>query len=469
MAIYRLSIKIVKEHVSAKVAYIKREGKYSKGSKAEELRESWSENLPSWAANSQDFWRDIETEEKPGQTQARGIELALPRELSPEEQKAIVEEFCNTSLKGHAKTVAIHDSSDGKNPHVHIYFTERWIDDREEPPRGKYCRQRTGYSKAKEINGAGRKQWLVKIRKKWEIIQNKALENAGYLFDQVSCESLEAQGIAREAQIHVGYQDINRYRKTGEKGARMRRNEAILSRNRDYVSELSAAKAEVKRLEEAVKEERKAQEEAARKAAEAARKAEEARKNEMERLQMEAARRAEEERRRADDARRAETEAAQKAAEQAAASAQREPERQPERTPEHREPEPTAPERWLDDEAMHQIVGTWFNAKHFDHDTTAMKTVISRMVPDKIDFSLIDEAQQERLCEAAMAVLGQIRRSARIKTEEAGKRVFCEILAAARVPEKKPEITPERTPEHREPVPEIAKIKKKEKNRGMER
>lgn len=459
MAIYRLSIKIVKEHVSAKVAYIERQGKYSKGTKAEELRESWSENLPSWAANSQDFWRDIETEEKPGQTQARGIELALPRELSPEEQKAIVEEFCNTSLKGHAKTVAIHDSSDGKNPHVHIYFTERRIDDREEPPRGKYCRQRTGYSKAKEINGAGRKQWLVKIRKNWEIIQNKALENAGYLFDQVSCESLEAQGVTREAQIHVGYQDVNRYRKTGEKGVRYRRNEAILSRNRDYISELSAAQADVNRLEKAVKEEKKAKEEAARKAAEAKRKAEEVHKAEAERLRVEAAWRAEAERRRADDARRAEAETAQKAAEAA---------------PKQPEPEPTAPERWLDDETICRIAWEWSNVKRYDHDFEAMKTVVSGVISEKIDFSQIDEKQQNKLYEAAFFVVhGYGRRGTGITKPETARRRFNEILGAARVPEKAIERVPDRVPEQqlerRQKEPEITKTKKKDQNRGWER
>ena len=462
MALYRLSVKLVKEHVSSKVAYIEREGKYSKGTKAEELRESWSSDMPTWAVNSADFWHDIEIEEKPGQVQARGIELALPVELTKEEQREIVEEFSDTVLKNHARTIAIHDSKDGKNPHVHIYFTERRIDDRAEPPRGKYCRQRVGYSKDRSINGAGRKQWLKNVRKAWENIQNKALENAGFLFEQVSCESLEAQGITREAQIHVGYQDTNRYRKSGEKGARMRRNEAVLERNRAYISELSAAQAEVKRLEKAVKEERKAKEEAARKAAEAKKKAEEARRIEAERLRMEAA---EAERRRADAEAKAKEEA-KKTAE--IAEAQREPEREAER-----EPEPTAPERWLSDDTMHQIAGTWFNAKHFDHDTTAMKTVISRMVPDKIDFSRIGEKDRDRLCEAAMAVLGQIRRGAHVKTEEAGKRVISEILGAARVPEKKPERQPERTPEHREPErrskQEIVKTKQKDQNRGWER
>lgn len=460
MALYRLSVKLVKEHVSSKVAYIEREGKYSRGTKAEDLRESWSSDMPTWAVNSADFWNDIEKEEKPGQVQARGIELALPVELSKEEQRAIVEEFSDTVLKNHARTIAIHDSKDGKNPHVHIYFSERKIDDRKEPERGKYCRQRVGYSKDRSINGAGRKQWLKNVRKAWENIQNKALENAGFLFEQVSCESLEAQGIAREAQIHVGYQDTNRFRKTGEKGARFRRNEAILSRNRDYVTELSAAQAAVQRLEKAVKEERKAKEEAARKAAEAKKKAEEARRIEAVRLKMEAA---EAERRRADDEARAkaEAEAAQKAEEEAKKAA--------EAAPKQPEPKPTAPERWLSDDTMHQIAGTWFNAKHYDHDAGAMHTVISRILPQKIDFSRIDEKNQDRLCEAAMAVLGQIRRGAHVKTEEAGKRVFCEILEAARIPEKKPEQTPERSPEQRQSKLEITRSKKKDQNRGYER
>ncbi len=284
MALYRLSMKKVKEHVSAKVAYIERTGKYNKGKKAEELRESWSDNLPSWAANSSDFWKDIESEEKPGQVQARGIELALPVELSNEGQKAIVQEFCDTCLKNHAKTVAIHDSPDRKNPHAHIYFSERKIDSREEPPRGKYCRQRTGYSKDRVITGGKGKDWLINIRKTWENIQNEALINADCL-EQVSCESLEAQGVLQEAQIHVGYKDFNRYKKTGEKGARLLRNEAILKRNKNYEIELSEALNTVQRLKKEVEREK---EEAARKAAEEKRKAAEA---EAERQRQEEARR----------------------------------------------------------------------------------------------------------------------------------------------------------------------------------
>lgn len=476
MAIYRLSIKIVKEHVSTKVAYIERQGKYSKGTKAEELRESWSSDMPTWAAKSQDFWKAIELGEKPGNVQARGIELALPVELNKDEQKAIVQEFSDTVLKKHARTIAIHDSKDGKNPHVHIYFCERTIDDRPEPTAENYCKKQRGYKKEEKISGKGRQKWLKDIRKTWENIQNDALLNCEYVMNggeilQVSAASLEDQGVTREAQIHVGYQDINRYRKTGEKGARYKRNEAILERNRAYSVELSAAQAEVKRLEKAVKEERQAKEEAARKAAEAAKKAEEAQRIEAARKAAEAARKAEEARKNEVERRRLEAEAARRAADdearkekeavEATATAKEQSEKQP---------EPTAPERWISDEIMHQIAGTWFNAKHFDHDTTAMKTVISRVMPGKIDFSRIAEKDQERLCKAAMAVLGQIRRGAHIKTEEAGKRVFSEILAGARVPEREPEITPEhREPEQRQSKPEITKTKQKEKNRGFER
>lgn len=262
MALFRLSMKKVHANIKAKVAYIEREGKYSKGVKAEELREKWSGNMPTWAASSQDFWNDIEQEEKPGQVQARGLELCLPVELSNEEQKALVDEFCGIVLKKHAYTVAIHDSKDKRNPHVHIYFSERLIDNRKEPPRRKYCRQRTGYSKDRVITGGKGKEWLLKTLKEWEDIQNKALEKAGRP-ERVSRLTLEAQGINREAQIHVGYQDTNRYRRTGEKGARMRRNEAILERNRAYAEELAAAEKEVEMLREKVNKERAAAKKAA--------------------------------------------------------------------------------------------------------------------------------------------------------------------------------------------------------------
>lgn len=231
MALYRLSIKLCSEHITTKVSYILRTGKYAKGTKSEELRESHSDNLPTWTHGKPlKFWKAIEDGEKPGQVQARTIELALPIELSPAQQREIVEEFCESSLANHAYTWAIHDAKSGRNPHVHICFSERLIDNRPEPKADEYCKQRKGYSKDRKITGKNRKQWLQDTRKNWEVIQNNALEKAGYQV-RVSCLSLEDQGEEREPEIHVGAKETERYRRTGKKGERYKKNEAIKSRN----------------------------------------------------------------------------------------------------------------------------------------------------------------------------------------------------------------------------------------------
>lgn len=248
MALYLLSVKLCSEHVTAKVSYILRAGKYAKGEKKEELRESNSENLPSWAqGDSLKFWKAIERGEKPGQVQARSIILALPVELSKEQQREIVIEFCESCLKNHALTWAIHDSKSGQNPHVHICFSERLIDARQEPKEQEYCKQRKGYSKDRKITGTNRKQWLNNVRKKWEVIQNTALEKAGCEV-RVSCESLEKQGKDREPEIHVGPEEMARYKRTGKKGNRLKKNEEIKSRNLNLErlkAELKAAKEEL--------------------------------------------------------------------------------------------------------------------------------------------------------------------------------------------------------------------------------
>ena len=273
MAIYRLSMKICREAMTKKIDYIQRNGKYNKGKKAEELRETWSKNLPTWAKDAHDFWSAIEDYEKSGQVQARGIELALPIELSSNDQRKLVEQFCNENLDNHAYTVAIHDSLSGSNPHAHIYFSERKIDKgKEEPDRNHYCKQRSGYAKDRAITGSGRKKWLIKVRKSWENEINNALEKSGRN-EKVSCESLKAQGIDRIPQIHVGYKDYSLLRRTGKPGIRMQRNNEILNanqlvldlskENKAYDEELAKIEAQKEDIERKIAEEKKRQEVAA--------------------------------------------------------------------------------------------------------------------------------------------------------------------------------------------------------------
>lgn len=230
MAIFHLNISPAGAGAGAKQAYIEREGKYKDTDKYEDLKAHGSQNLPSWAKDSADFWQEDEKSESGNQY--REIRLALPKELPADRQEEIVKEFCQENLADHALTWAIHENtgrlSGEKNPHAHIIFCERKIDlSRPEPGRDEYF-QRTrrkdgqisgGYPKDREITGKDRKQWLRKIRKSAEEIMNRELQRAG-INERVSCETLESQGIDRQASHHVGPRrttQINQAREALEK------------------------------------------------------------------------------------------------------------------------------------------------------------------------------------------------------------------------------------------------------------
>ena len=112
---------------AAHFAYIERNGKYGRGDKIY----SETGNLPNWAASPKDFWERISAHDK---RSYREIEFALPIELDTEEQKRIAQEFVRDYLPDKAYTIAIHEPNSRikgeKNPHVHVMFSERIIDDR---------------------------------------------------------------------------------------------------------------------------------------------------------------------------------------------------------------------------------------------------------------------------------------------------------------------------------------------------
>ena len=112
---------------AAHFEYIERGGKYRRGDKIY----SETGNLPNWAASPKDFWERVSAHDK---RSYREIEFALPNELDTEEQKRIVQEFVRDYLPDKAYTIAIHEPNSRikgeKNPHVHVMFSERIIDDR---------------------------------------------------------------------------------------------------------------------------------------------------------------------------------------------------------------------------------------------------------------------------------------------------------------------------------------------------
>lgn len=232
MAIYRLSVKVGHHGASrSHFDYITREGKYKRHDNQvkEDLVYHASHNLPSWSIDARDFWK---TEERKGDG-FRKIELALPVELSKEEQISLSQSYCEEEFgNNYCYTIAIHHSigalSGEENPHAHIMFCERKIDhNRVEPKREDYFKKsRTrkdgtisgGYKKDPKFYGIkteGKESWIYQTRERWGKMLREYYLGRGQvsLAYKVSHKSLKEQGIDREAQKHLGAKTVGMYKR----------------------------------------------------------------------------------------------------------------------------------------------------------------------------------------------------------------------------------------------------------------
>lgn len=192
------------------------------------------------------LWNAVEKFEKNGNAQlAREYEVALPKELSREEQVQLARAFCQENFvsKGMIADFSIHDKGDG-NPHAHIMLTMRGIKENgewaeykekkvftldEKGERIPIIDENTGLQK---VDGRNRKQWvrhyekvnewnkpklLTDARKSWADCVNRELEKKG-LPDRVDHRTLKEQGIDRIPTIHVGPAATNMEKKAADKG-----------------------------------------------------------------------------------------------------------------------------------------------------------------------------------------------------------------------------------------------------------
>jgi Ti-type conjugative transfer relaxase TraA len=147
------------------------------------------ENAPARLADRPTLWNEVEQIERRHDAQlAREIELALPTELTLEQNKELVREFVQMNFvdQGMIADVAIHTKKD--NPHAHILLTTREITQ----------------------NGFGRKirAWnsnakLLYWREEWAKLQNQKLLLAGHDI-QVDHRSFADRGIELIPQTHLG-------------------------------------------------------------------------------------------------------------------------------------------------------------------------------------------------------------------------------------------------------------------------
>lgn len=183
------------------------------------------EHAGEWAKDRENLWNTVQNKErqwKNGQL-ARDIEIALPRELSLEENKKLIRAFAQDNFvdKGMIADINIHEekaSDGGMNPHAHIMLTMKPID------------EQTGELMSAKNRDWNKKELLNEWRENWADSVNAAYEEHG-IEETVDHRSLAEQGVAREPEIHVGFQAHDIEQKQGY-SERFARNEEIKERNR---------------------------------------------------------------------------------------------------------------------------------------------------------------------------------------------------------------------------------------------
>ncbi|MBN2990538.1 MobA/MobL family protein [Pseudomonas cedrina subsp. fulgida] len=199
MAIGRLSMKVGRVgKAGPHAAYIAREGKYAaRLERNEKLEATESGNMPAWAQYCpQEFWNAADANERKNGTTYREMEIALPRELSPQQRADLVRDFVRQEIGArHAYQWAIHSpkATDGREqPHLHLMFSERQRDSYERDPEQYFKRYnsknpaiggaRKGYgpSAGLTLSAAERKAELRQLRYRWETSCNTHLQRAGF-------------------------------------------------------------------------------------------------------------------------------------------------------------------------------------------------------------------------------------------------------------------------------------------------
>ena len=180
--------------------YVQRQKAFSKKVEYEDLVYSEDKNMPSWAKeNANLFWQSSEKYERANGRTYTEFLLSLPHELSDNENKVLVDKFCQDTFgESFVYSYGIHSKPsseiDIQNIHAHIMFCERKLDGIERGAEQFFKRYN---SKFPERGGArkdrfwnDRKMFSI-VRKSWEKHLNEILEEKG--IEKVSCESLEIQ------------------------------------------------------------------------------------------------------------------------------------------------------------------------------------------------------------------------------------------------------------------------------------
>ena len=179
------------------------------------------ENIPKELQDRSFLWNSVELNEKASNAQlARNFIIALPKELSFEENKKLITDFIQENFvsKGMIADLAIHDrtSEDNNNIHAHIMTTLRPINEKGEwqakskkeyilDENGEKVKLKSGNYKTRkvELTDWNDKGNAEKWRENFASLCNQYLEK-NHQEKRVDHRSYKRQGIEEIPSIHMG-------------------------------------------------------------------------------------------------------------------------------------------------------------------------------------------------------------------------------------------------------------------------
>lgn len=194
------------DKASQHVRYLHREGWSD-----EDLVAAGTASLPAWATSGSHFFAMADRYERHNATVARCFEIALPRELSPEQRLDLAADLRATFFDQYPSAWAIHNPIDPQgeeHPHLHLMISERRpLDDYARGPQQYFRRAATagqdpathGVRKDRSWHGPAR---LHELRAGIATLTNAALERAG-VATAVSHASLRARGHERDPAVYT--------------------------------------------------------------------------------------------------------------------------------------------------------------------------------------------------------------------------------------------------------------------------
>ena len=177
-------------------------------------------NSPIWVYDREKLWNEIDKKEtRCNSRTSREINVALPIELSKEQQKELAREYIKTNFveNGMIADLCFH-FNDKNNPHFHVMLTTREIN------KNGFTKKNRDWDKKENVT-IWREQWSTNAN---EILEKNNVE------ERIDHRSLKDQGIDLIPTIHLG-KTSSELQKKGLSNPRVEINNKIRALNKEKV------------------------------------------------------------------------------------------------------------------------------------------------------------------------------------------------------------------------------------------